>query len=66
MCPRHRQEESKSLPGRQRGGGMVYKCIECKRIVEIDSEYGGVRCPYCGHRVLLKERGTIIKRIKAE
>ncbi|ATZ60648.1 MAG: DNA-directed RNA polymerase subunit P [Methanosarcinales archaeon Met12] len=45
---------------------MAYKCAKCKRTVEIDHEYGGVRCPYCGHRVLLKERGTIIKRIKAE
>ncbi|MDI6888343.1 MAG: DNA-directed RNA polymerase subunit P [Methanocellales archaeon] len=45
---------------------MVYKCTGCKRVVEINSEYGGVRCPYCGHRVLLKERGTIIKRVKAE
>lgn len=66
MCPRHRREESKNLPVRQRRESMAYKCTECKRIVEIDSEYGGVRCPYCGHRVLLKERGTIIKRVKAE
>ncbi len=66
MRPGRQQEESKNLPAKQRRGSMVYKCTGCKRVVEIDSEYGGVRCPYCGHRVLLKERGTIIKRVKAE
>ncbi|MCD5409903.1 MAG: DNA-directed RNA polymerase subunit P [Methanocellales archaeon] len=45
---------------------MVYKCAKCKRTVEIDHEHGGIRCPYCGYKVLLKERGTIIKRVKAE
>jgi DNA-directed RNA polymerase subunit P len=44
---------------------MVYKCAHCKHIVELDKEYGGVRCPYCGHRVLVKERPTTIKRVKA-
>lgn len=45
---------------------MTYKCARCKRTVEIDHEQWGVRCPYCGHRALLKERGTIIKRVNAE
>ncbi|PSQ39751.1 DNA-directed RNA polymerase subunit P [Halobacteriales archaeon SW_5_70_135] len=42
-----------------------YKCSRCKRDVELD-EYGGVRCPYCGHRVLLKERGRDITEIDVE
>ncbi|PSP68450.1 DNA-directed RNA polymerase subunit P [Halobacteriales archaeon QS_9_67_15] len=41
---------------------MSYKCSRCKRDVELD-EYGGVRCPYCGHRVLLKERSRDIKEV---
>ena len=41
---------------------MSYKCSRCKRDVTLD-EYGGIRCPYCGHRVLLKERGGDIKEV---
>jgi len=44
---------------------MAYKCSRCKRDVEID-EYGGVRCPFCGHRVLLKGRAGEIKEIEVE
>ncbi|MFZ0010889.1 MAG: DNA-directed RNA polymerase subunit P [Halobacteriota archaeon] len=47
-----------------RGDFTVYKCIRCKREVEVESEYGGIRCPYCGHRILVKERPTIIKKVK--
>lgn len=42
---------------------MGYKCSRCKQIVEIDKEFGGIRCPYCGHRILVKERPTSIKKI---
>ncbi|UZE91777.1 MAG: DNA-directed RNA polymerase subunit P [Methanosarcinales archaeon] len=45
---------------------MVYRCARCKQVIEIDTEAGGVRCPYCGHRVLLKERGATIKRVNAK
>ena len=44
---------------------MTYKCSRCKRDVELD-EYSGVRCPYCGHRILLKERSGDIKTIDVE
>ena len=44
---------------------MSYKCSRCKRDVELD-EYGGVRCPYCGHRVLLKERSRDVKTVGVE
>ncbi|MHC1631424.1 MAG: DNA-directed RNA polymerase subunit P [Methanotrichaceae archaeon] len=44
---------------------MAYKCTRCKKIVEVDYERSGIRCPHCGHRILMKERPTTIKRIKA-
>ena len=44
---------------------MSYKCSRCKRDVELD-EYGGVRCPFCGHRVLLKERAPTVKGVPVE
>jgi DNA-directed RNA polymerase subunit P len=39
-----------------------YKWARCKQKVEIDVN---VRCPYCGHRILFKERGAAIKEVKA-
>ena len=44
---------------------MSYKCSRCKRDVELD-EYAGVRCPYCGHRVLLKERAGDVKEVEVQ
>lgn len=44
---------------------MTYRCSRCKRDVVLD-EYSGVRCPYCGHRVLLKERSGAIKTIEVD
>jgi len=43
---------------------MGYKCTRCKKLVEIDYESRGVRCMYCGHRILIKERPTSIQNIK--
>jgi len=41
--------------------------MRCKRIVEISTEYQGVRCPYCGYRALKKKRpGIVVKKVKAE
>lgn len=45
---------------------MVYYCVRCRRKVEVNYEYPGVKCPYCGYRILVKERPTFIKRVKAE
>jgi DNA-directed RNA polymerase subunit P len=39
---------------------MAYKCSRCKRDVELEGVFG-VRCPYCGHRVLLKERSPLVR-----
>jgi len=39
-----------------------FKCSRCKQKVELDRN---VRCPYCGHRFLFKERGAAIKELKA-
>lgn len=45
---------------------MSYKCTRCKRLVEINYKAIGISCNYCGHRILVKERPTSIKRIRAE
>ncbi|RZN73912.1 MAG: DNA-directed RNA polymerase subunit P [Candidatus Methanolliviera hydrocarbonicum] len=44
----------------------MYRCARCKRGVEIDI-YRGIRCPYCGCHIFLKERAVAsVKKVKAE
>ncbi|RLG72728.1 MAG: DNA-directed RNA polymerase subunit P [Methanobacteriota archaeon] len=45
---------------------MIYRCGGCKALVELDLEYGGVRCPKCGFRILYKVRPEIVKRIRVK
>lgn len=60
-------DEVMSEPRRERG--MAYECVKCGAIVlseELDLRGGGVKCTYCGYRVLKKIRPPIVKRVKAE
>ncbi|HDM36045.1 MAG TPA: DNA-directed RNA polymerase subunit P [Candidatus Syntrophoarchaeum butanivorans] len=45
---------------------MGYYCARCKHVVEIDYETQGIRCNYCGYRILIKERPTMVKKVRAE
>ena len=47
---------------------MSYICARCKEPAdEIDENMVGIRCQYCGHRILLKKRPeNILKKVKAE
>ena len=45
---------------------MSFKCTRCKETVDIDYNYAGIRCSYCGHRILIKKRSTVLRKIKAE
>ena len=45
---------------------MGYYCAICKQDVEIDYELSGIRCSYCGHRILVKKRPTAVKKLKGE
>lgn len=49
--------------------GIAYECAKCGAIVsseELDLRGGGVKCTYCGYRVLKKIRPPIVKRIKTQ
>jgi DNA-directed RNA polymerase subunit RPC12/RpoP len=43
----------------------MYTCWKCKKSVK-DLDESFVRCPYCGCRVLFKERQPIAKEVKAD
>jgi len=49
--------------------GIAYECVKCGAIVpseELELRGGGIKCAYCGYRVLKKIRPPIVKRIKTE
>jgi len=49
--------------------GLAYECVKCGAkvsIEELDLRGGGVKCTYCGYRVLRKIRPPVVKRIKTK
>lgn len=43
----------------------MYRCLKCKKsIKQLDEVF--VRCPYCGCRVLFKERPPVAKDVKTD
>ncbi len=46
---------------------VKYRCGNCGRMIDIEDleVLPGIRCSYCGHRVLYKIRSPTIKKIKA-
>ena len=46
--------------------GLEYECVKCGakvRTEELELRGGGVKCTYCGYRVLKKKRPPVVKRI---
>jgi DNA-directed RNA polymerase subunit RPC12/RpoP len=43
---------------------MSYKCTQCGR--KIPKIEGFVRCPYCGSRILIKDRPNISKEVSTD
>lgn len=43
----------------------MYWCGSCKRTVNLKPE-DPVRCPFCGHKILFKERPGIVKRVRVD
>lgn len=42
---------------------MAWKCLACGKRVE---NVKIVKCPYCGYRVLSKERPLVVKKVKTD
>jgi DNA-directed RNA polymerase subunit RPC12/RpoP len=51
----------------QSESGLAYECVKCGARVALDElelRGGGVKCTYCGYRVLKKMRPPVVKRVK--
>ena len=46
--------------------GLTYECVKCGAEVkteELELRGGGIKCTFCGYRVLKKKRAPIVKRV---
>jgi DNA-directed RNA polymerase subunit P len=41
----------------------TFKCLKCRTVIDETEER--VRCPFCGYRIFVKMRPTVIKRVQA-
>jgi DNA-directed RNA polymerase subunit RPC12/RpoP len=46
--------------------GLTYECVKCGATVrteELELRGGGIKCTFCGYRVLKKKRPPVVKRV---
>ncbi len=49
--------------------GLIYQCVKCGAKVvtkELELRGGGIKCTFCGYRVLKKIRPPVIKRVSTD
>ncbi len=45
----------------------MYKCLECGREVEVELRTAKkIICPFCGYRIIRKDRPKVVKRLRAK
>jgi DNA-directed RNA polymerase subunit P len=44
---------------------MMYRCMKCGKDVKVEPKEKRIRCPFCGYKVLIKQRSGVAKTIKA-
>jgi DNA-directed RNA polymerase subunit P len=45
----------------------MYKCLECGREVEVELRTAKkIICPFCGYRIIRKDRPVVVKRVRAK
>lgn len=43
----------------------MYKCGRCGKLLELAPEEQ-IRCPFCGYKVLFRERPKVVRTVKAK
>jgi DNA-directed RNA polymerase subunit RPC12/RpoP len=63
----HRKEDESM--SEETGEGLVYECVRCGAKVvtkELELRGGGIKCTFCGYRILKKIRPPVIKRVSTK
>ncbi|UCG36317.1 MAG: DNA-directed RNA polymerase subunit P [Candidatus Bathyarchaeota archaeon] len=54
---------------KESAAGVVYECVRCGAKVateELELRGGGIKCTFCGYRILKKVRPPVIKRVSTD
>ena len=43
----------------------MYKCLKCGKEIETEIVRDKIRCPYCGYKVIMKERPKAVSKVGA-
>ncbi|HLE07538.1 MAG TPA: DNA-directed RNA polymerase subunit P [archaeon] len=43
----------------------MYKCLTCGKHIDLEQITDTVRCPFCGFRIIQKERPKTLRKVKA-
>lgn len=45
---------------------IMYRCLNCSKSIELEQVKERVRCPFCGYRIIFKERPKTVVRVEAK
>lgn len=44
----------------------MYKCLSCGKDIELEQIKDKIRCPYCGYRIVVKQRPKTVSKVPAK
>lgn len=44
---------------------IMYKCLKCKEKIKLEQVRDKIRCPFCGYKVIVKERPKTVVKVES-
>lgn len=44
----------------------MYKCLNCGKLVDLGQVKEKIRCPYCGFKILMKDKPKTVVKVPAK
>jgi DNA-directed RNA polymerase subunit P len=44
---------------------IMYKCLKCKKQIKLEQIRDKIRCPFCGYKVIVKERPKTVVKVES-
>ena len=43
----------------------MYKCLKCNKEIDLEQVVDKIRCPWCGYRIIMKQRPKKVTKVLA-